>query len=443
MLKRTLVSKNDWLRPGVSRGQFWAWASLDFANSGYTTVVLTSVFNAYFVATVMSGQPSATMVWTLILALSYGMVMVSAPVLGAYADRVQAKRRLLWISTIGCVISTALLAWVGPGMWLLAAVLLIISNLCYATNQDLVAAFLPDLAQPDHLARASGYGWAWGYFGGLAALALSLVWVNYAGDAAPQRVVGGAMVITAVLFAIAAFPSLWVLRETQPGDQEPAHAPSAVRSSRVESVWDASWGKLLASWRASRDQPDLKRFLGCVLVYHAGVQTVITLAAVYAQEAMGFSMAQTILLILVVNLTAAAGAWVFGHFQDRLGHRRGLAISLLAWMAMVVLAWMATSEMLFWLAAHFAGLAMGASQSGARAAVAYMARPGREAETFGLWGVAVNGSAILGPLAYGLTTWLTQGDHRTAMLVTGLFFLAGLALLFRVDFERGHRAAGS
>ncbi len=443
MLKRAFLPKHGWLRPGVSPGQFWAWASLDFANSGYTTVVLTSVFNAYFVATVMSGQPSATLVWTLILALSYAVVMASAPILGAYADRAQAKRRLLWISTIGCVISTASLAWVGPNMWLLAAVLLIISNLCYATNQDLVAAFLPDLAKPEHLARASGYGWAWGYFGGLAALALSLAWVGVAGDASPQYVVGGAMVITAVLFAVAAFPSLLVLKETQSFADESALAPRVWPVSRDDSLWDASWGRLFAGWRASQDQPDLQRFLGCVLVYHAGVQTVITLAAVYAQEAMGFSMAQTILLILVVNLTAAAGAWVFGHFQDRLGHRRGLAISLLAWVAMVVLAWMATSEMLFWLAAHFAGLAMGASQSGARAAVAYMARPGREAETFGLWGVAVNGSAILGPLAYGLTTWLTQGDHRTAMLVTGLFFMAGLMLLFRVDFERGHRAAQS
>jgi UMF1 family MFS transporter len=108
---------------------------------------------------------------------------------------------------------------------------------------------------------------------------------------------------------------------------------------------------------------------------------------------------------------------------------------------MVVLAWFATSQALFWLAAHFAGLAMGASQSGARAAVAYLSRPGREAETFGLWGVAVNGSAILGPVVYGFTTWLTDGDHRTAILVTGLFFVAGLLLLFRVDFERGHRAA--
>ena len=108
---------------------------------------------------------------------------------------------------------------------------------------------------------------------------------------------------------------------------------------------------------------------------------------------------------------------------------------------MVATAWYATTITVFWIAAHFAGLAMGASQSGARAAIAYLAKPGRQAETFGLWGVAINLSAILGPLSYGLVTWLTDNSHRLAMLATGLFFVVGLLLLFRVDFHRGRQAA--
>ncbi|MFZ9480770.1 MAG: MFS transporter, partial [Burkholderiaceae bacterium] len=120
---------------------------------------------------------------------------------------------------------------------------------------------------------------------------------------------------------------------------------------------------------------------------------------------------------------------------------KSLPIKALLWLVMVVVAWQATTPLLFWVAAHFAGLAMGASQSGARAAVAYLARPGREAETFGLWGVAVNLSAILGPMTYGWVTWITNNAHRVAMLVTGGFFLIGLLLLLRVDFDRGHRVS--
>lgn len=425
------------LKPGVTSREAFAWASLDFANSGYTTVVLTAVFNAYFVSYVMADQPGATLSWTIILSISYFLVMLSAPVIGAYADLRAKKRKLLFLSTWGCVIATGLLATVDQAMWAWAAVLLIISNLCYATNQDLVAAFLPELAPKENFGKVSGYGWAWGYLGGLVSLGLSLIWVAYAQGAAlgAQWVVGGTTIATALLFAFVALPSLRVLRERA----------SPLPDSDHWSVKDwiaASWGRLSETWARSRHQHDLRRFLGCVVVYHAGVQTVITLAAVYAQQVMGFSMTETITLILVVNITAAVGAWLFGYCQDWLGHRRGLTVALVFWLVMVGLAWVATTPFLFWIAANFAGLAMGASQSGARAAIAYLAPKGREAEIFGIWGVGVNLAAILGPLTYGIVTWLSGDEHRLAMLTTGVFFLIGLVLLWRVDFERGHRDAG-
>ena len=425
------------LKPDVSPREAFAWASLDFANSGYTTVILTAVFNAYFVSYVMADQPGATLAWTVILSISYFLVMLSAPVIGAYADLRAKKRKLLVVSTWGCVIATGLLASVDQAMWAWAAVLLIISNLCYATNQDLVAAFLPELASKENFGKVSGYGWAWGYLGGLVSLGLSRAWVSYAQGVSlgAQWVVGGTAIATALMFAVVALPSLRVLRERA------SPLPDSDHWSLRDWV-SASWGRLSETWARSRHQHDLRRFLGCVVIYHAGVQTVITLAAVYAQQVMGFSMTETITLILVVNITAAVGAWLFGYCQDWLGHRRGLTVALVFWLVMVGLAWMATTPFLFWIAANFAGLAMGASQSGARAAIAYLAPTGREAEIFGIWGVGVNLAAILGPLTYGLVTWFSGDEHRLAMLTTGLFFLVGLLLLWRVDFERGHRDAG-
>lgn len=425
------------LKPGVSSREAFAWASLDFANSGYTTVVLTAVFNAYFVSHVMAGHSAGTLVWTLVLSVSYFLVMLSAPVIGAYADLRAKKRRLLVISTWGCVIATALLTTVDQGLWAWAAVLLVISNLCYATNQDLVAAFLPELAPKENFGKVSGYGWAWGYLGGLVSLGLSLVWVAYAQRASlsTQGVVGGTTIATALLFAFVALPSLRVLRERALPHPDSDHWS-------LRDWLSASWGRLSETWARSRHQHDLRRFLVCVVIYHAGVQTVITLAAVYAQQVMNFSMTETITLILVVNITAAVGAWLFGYCQDWLGHRRGLTLALVFWLVMVGLAWIATTPMIFWIAANFAGLAMGASQSGARAAIAYLAPSGREGEIFGIWGVGVNFAAILGPLTYGLVTWLSGDEHRLAMLTTGAFFLIGLVLLWRVDFERGHRDAG-
>ncbi|MHB8824826.1 MAG: MFS transporter, partial [Thiobacillus sp.] len=173
----------------------------------------------------------------------------------------------------------------------------------------------------------------------------------------------------------------------------------------------------------------------------AGIQAVITLAAIYASQVFHFDTQRTILLVLVVNITAAIGAFAFGHVQDRIGHVRAIALTLAGWIVMVLTAWAAPGEAWFWLAANIAGLCMGASQSAGRAMVGLLAPPAHQAEFFGLWGLAVKCASIVGPLTYGVATWLTAGDHRQALLITGAWFVAGLWVLRGIRADRGRRAA--
>src|SRR5665811_1725110 len=102
--------------------EIWAGALYDCANSGYTTVVLTAIFNAYFVAVVAGNAPWATFAWTATLSLSYALVIVTAPVIGAYADLRANKKQLLLLTTVGCVLGTAALALAGPGDLVIAVV---------------------------------------------------------------------------------------------------------------------------------------------------------------------------------------------------------------------------------------------------------------------------------------------------------------------------------
>jgi UMF1 family MFS transporter len=241
------------------------------------------------------------------------------------------------------------------------------------------------------------------------------------------------MLITAGMFAAASAPTFLLLRERarpQPG----ASAGHAMRGA---------YARVLHTIRHAAQFRDLRRFLACLVFYQAGVQAVITIAAVYAQQAMGFSTRDSIVLILAVNVTAAIGAFAFGHVQDRLGHVPTIALTLAGWIATVVLAWLAETRPLFWLAANLAGLCLGASQSAGRALVGYLSPPDRRAEFFGLWGLAVKLSSILGPLTYGAASWMSQGNHRLAMLITGSYFIVGLVLLAGIDPERGRRAATS
>jgi len=421
------------LAPDVSRREAWAWAMYDFANSGYTTIVITAIFNAYFVSVVAGGAPWATLVWTLSLALSYALVMVSAPLLGAYADACAAKKRLLVVTTAGCVLFTAALYFAGPGMLWLAIPLIVLSNFFYGSGENLIAAFLPELAREESLGKVSGWGWSLGYVGGLLSLGVCLAYVSWAqarGDTAADFV-PVTMLITAALFALASLPTFLLLKErAQP-------QPHLAGKNMVQE----SFTRLMQTLRHARHYRDLRRFLLCTVCYQAGIQTVITLAAIYAQQVMHFTLQQTLGLIFVVNITAAAGAFSFGYLQDRIGHVPAIALTLAGWMVMVLMAWASEGPGLFWAAANLAGLCMGASQSAGRALVGLLSPVARRAEFFGLWGLAVKLSSILGPVTYGLVSWLTRGDHRMAILVTGVFFLAGLLILRGVDASRGQQTA--
>jgi len=413
--------------------EIWAWAMYDFANSGYTTVVLTAIFNAYFVAVVAGGAPWATFAWTAALSVSYALVIVTAPVIGAYADLRANKKRLLLFTTAGCVLGTAALALVGPGDLAIAVVCVVISNFFFCTGCDLVAAFLPELARGRDMGKISGWGWSLGYVGGLSTLGACLAyvtWAQAAGQTAAQFV-PVTMLITAALFALASLPTFALLRERA--------APQSLAPGA--SLPRAAFARLADTVRHAVRYQDLRRFLLCIVFYQAGVQTVITLAAIYAEQAMHFNTRDTLILVLVVNLTAAFGAFFLGNVQDRIGHVPTIALTLAGWIATVLIAWAADTRPMFWIAANLAGLCMGASQSAGRALVGYLSPKPRRAEFFGLWGLATNLSSILGPMTYGIVSWMSRGDHRLAMLITGSFFVAGLLILHGVDANRGRRAA--
>ena len=403
----------------------------DFANSSYATVVTTAIFNAYFVAVVAGNAPWATFAWTTALAVSYALIMVTAPVIGAYADVHAAKKRLLLLTTAGCVVFTAGLALVGQGELALGVALVILSNYFFGSGENLIAAFLPEIAHGEAMGRVSGWGWSLGYCGGLVALGACLIYVTHAQarGATAAEFVPVTMLITAALFAIASLPTFLFLKERA---QPVAGAHDVVRSA---------FARVADTLGHARRHVDLWRFLVCVVFYQAGIMTVVALAAVYSQEVMGFTTRDTLILILVVNITAAAGAFAFGHVQDRIGHVRTLVITLVGWLIAVVLAWTVTTVGMFWVLANLVGVCLGSSQSAGRALVGYLSPPARTAEFFGLWGLAVKLSAILGPMTYGLVTWMTHGNHRLAMLVTGVFFVIGLGILAGLDVARGRRAA--
>ncbi|WP_399682330.1 MFS transporter [Xenophilus sp.] len=424
------------LRPGVRKREVFGWAMYDFANSGYTTVVITAVYAAYFVGGIARSAPWAAFAWTLALSIAYAVVMLSMPAIGAWADRHAAKKRVLMLVTAGCVVATAALALTpslaqdgGMQGVLLAMLLVVVSNTFYSYGESLTGAFLPELARPEGMGQVSGWGWGFGYVGGMLTLGLCLAYVLWAQSRGlpASHFVPVTMLVTAVVYALAACATFALL---------PERARPQPQRARV-----SPWRQLHATFVAARAQRDFMWLLACTVCYQAGVAVAIALAAIYAEQVIGFVPHETMVLIFVLNLAAAGGAFAFGYVQDRIGHRRALSITLLAWVAVCLIAAGATSKGAFWCAAAIAGLAMGSSQSAGRAMTGVLAPPAKLAEYFGLWTFATRLASIVGPLSYGAITWMTGGNQRVAILSTMLFFLAGLALLAPIDMRRGREAA--
>ncbi len=424
----------------ASRRELLAWAFFDFANSGYTTVVLTTVYSAYFVAVVAAGLDerspgSATLLWTLSTGFANFCVLVSGPVIGAIADHRAWKKRFLLVSALLCIASTALLAATGPDTLPLAVCLLVLSAIAFASGENLIAAFLPEIAPSDDMGRVSGYGWSFGYFGGLLTLGACLGYIAFAEarELPATHYVPATLVITAVIFALTATPTFLWLRE---------RAVPRPRQAGVTYL-RAGFRQVATTLRHASRLPDLFRFLWSLTLFQAGVATVVVVAAIYAQEVMGFDSTQLITLIMVVNLTAAVGAFAFGFAQDRFGSVPSLAVALLTWVAAIGVTLVADSPSHVWIAGNLIGLAMGATQAGGRALIGRLTPPARNAEIFGLWGLANRAAAIIGPVSYGLIINLSGGDYRVALLSTLAFFLGGLALLFTVNEARGVAAGAA
>lgn len=413
--------------------ELFAWCTFDFANSGYTTVIITAVFNVYFVTVVAENRPSATLLWTLALSASYLLVLLTAPVLGAIADFSASKKRFLVWTTSLCVLATAALALVGPGQIWLGAILIIVSNTFYAAGENLIAAFLPELVPPEDIGKLSGYGWAWGYIGGLVALALCLVYLQWAAESGMAEVeaVPNTALIVAALFGLAALPTfLWLKERRQ-------------HTVLDENLWGyvrIGFARVRRTLGEAREFTDLFRLLWCITAYSAGITVVTTVAGVYSQQVLHMSQVETIWLLVVVNVSAAVGAFAFGFVQDRFGSKQTIRMTLMLWTVTAIAAAVIQTKFQLYLVGNMVGIAIGSSQSAGRAMVALLSPAAKSAEFFGLWGMAVKAASIVGPVTYGLINYLS-GSHRLAVLVTTVFFVAGLVLLAPIDEERGRRMA--
>jgi len=418
--------------PPAGPKELWAWCLYDFANSSFTTLIITVAFSVYFVQVVARdlGGATAERLWFWGYALSMLAVALLSPPLGALADARAIKKPLLIVSTVICVVCTALLFFVERGDVWLGLLLLALANIAFELGFLFCSAFLVEITTPATMGRISGYGWGLGYAGGLLSLALAYPFI--AGGFAEENLARyrTSFVVTGGFFLVASLPTLLWLRER-----------ARPQPSNGGSAWRDIFGRLADTAKSISRFRDLSRFLVAYLIYTDAINTVIVASAIFANKVLDFSPGDLIIYFLITQITAGLGSVGFGLLADRIGSARTISVTLIIWIAVVAAAAAVQTREQFYAIGLVAGAVLGANQATSRALIGRFVPVGKQGELFGFFTVTGKFAAVIGPIVYGeVTAW--TGSQRWAVLSMALFFLIGLTLFRQVDEQRGLEAAG-
>jgi UMF1 family MFS transporter len=412
----------------------WSWAGYDFANSPFTTLVVTFIYATFFTQVIASDAIRGTALWSRGVTVTAIAVALLSPIFGALADRGGYRKRFLLLSTVICVVGTAMLYGVLPGEVGQALFWFVLANVAFEMGLVFYNAFLPDIAPPEKIGRISGYGWALGYAGGLVALFLALValvqpevpWFGF------SRVDGenirATNLLVAAWYAIFSVPIfLWVKEDR-----------SAV--SKPGQILRETSSQLVRTFTEIREYRQVVRFLFARLLYNDGLVTVFAFGGIYAAGTFGFSMEDILKFGIVLNVTAGLGAFAFGFLDDSLGGKRTLLITLVGLMAATLLAVLAPSRFWFWVAGIFIGIFVGPNQSASRSLMGRFVPPDKENEFFGFFAFSGKATAFLGPFLLGVVTEMF-GTQRAGVAVVLLLLVCGFVALLAVNEQEGIDAA--
>ena len=416
--------------PGLQVG---SWCLYDWANSAFTTLVVTFIYSAYFTDAFASDAGRGTALWSRGVTVSALCIAALAPVAGVLADR-GGRRRYFILSALVCVAATVALAFVRPSQpqaVLTALTLFVVANVAYEIGLVFYNAFLPALAPPGRIGRISGYAWGIGYAGGLCALAVALVVFvpetpRFGISTAEGFNLRATNLLVAGWFLLFSLPAFILLRDEHP------------RGGSAVSIRGA-FADLATTVRHLRRYRQAGLFLLARLFYNDGLVTIFAFGGIYAVGTFGFNFTQLVMFGIVINVAAGLGAAGFGVVDDRAGGKVTIGISIVALAAATVLGALAQSQTGFWVAAVLIGVFAGPNQAASRSLMARFAPPRHASEFFGFFAFSGKVTAFFGPLLLGVLS--DAYSQRVGIASLLVFFLIGGALLWRLDEQEGIAAA--
>ncbi|WP_424810502.1 MFS transporter [Roseococcus sp. YIM B11640] len=405
----------------------WAWASYDWANSAFPTVVSTFVIAAYFTKGVAPDPVTGQVMWGWMQALVGLGIGLLSPLLGSIADAGGRRRAFLMVFTLLTAFFTAGIwfAQPQPGYVLWALVCVGLGTLAFEVGTVFYNAMLPGVTTRERLGRVSGIGWALGYAGGLACLVLCLaLFVQpdpspFGLDRASAEHVRATALVVAAWVLIFGWPVLVLVPEA-PGRRQ-GWGVAASEGLR----------EFVGLLRGLPRHPEILRFMIARIFYTDGLNVLFAFGAVYAAGVFHMGFEEILLFGIALNVTAGIGAFAGGYVEEWRGARATVMVALLLIMAIGAGMLLTESKTVFWVLGVGLGLLFGPAQAASRSLMAQLAPPDEVTGYFGLFALSGRATGFIGPALLALVT-STFASQRAGMAVVLVMLGLGAAILATV-----------
>ena len=396
----------------TGKKKIFIWSLFDFANTSFSIVVVTFLYAVYFKKVVAQGQPIGDLYWSLGTSIAMILTAIISPILGAIADYSAGKKRFLLFFTLLCITATSSLFFVGSGNVFMGVLIFVLANVGFEAGLVFYDSFLPEITKPKNYGRVSGYGFAMGYLGSLVTLAIIYPFIQ-------AEMIKESFPVAALFFLIFSLPLFIYLKDNRKKIVE----HESYFKIGVTRVWN--------TLSHLKNYKNLATFLLAYFFYIEGVNTIIFFSGNYASTTLGFSEIELLIFFLTVQTTAIAGSVLLGIIADSIGQKKTIMITLVMWLITVLIAFLVQDKNGFYVVGLIAGAAMGSSQSTSRSMMSKLTPPEKKTEFFGFYSFFGKSSAVIGPLVFGLVSFIS-GDQRLAIISIAFFFIVGFLILTRV-----------
>lgn len=422
-------------QPSSSRGSICSWALYDFANSAFTTLVVTFIYSTYFSQQIAPSVEVGTQYWSLGISVSAILIALLSPLAGTMADQSGSRKRYLFAFTMIGIAMAASLYFPGQGQIIFALSIFVVANVSIEIAQVFYNAYLPEISNEKNVGKISGYGWGCGYVGGLLCLGVALfLFVQPESPAFGLSKEGGQNIratnmLVACWFALFSIPTFLFLKDST-RVRKSMEGAGAIRQTL---------GELRHTMNSLKRYKQVVRFLIARLFYNDALVTLIGFGGIYAAGTFGFSFQEILIFGIVLNVAAALGAVLFGFIDDKIGGKRTIIISIIGFLIATFAVIVSDSKTVFWAGGVVMGILIGPNQSASRSLFARFVPKSKESEFFGFFALSGKITAFIGPLLLGTLTRVFE-SQRAGFSIIIVLFVVGLLLLLRVDEAEGMAA---